>query len=62
MNNIDEQIRSALDAEDRKAIDEIGDGAGLFEMIGMTFSGNRHGWRTTYTFLVSRCLPSWSTL
>lgn len=49
MNNIDEQIRSALDAEDRKAIDEIGDGAGLFEMIGLTFKG-KQAWMTYYMY------------
>ena len=51
MNNIDEQIRSALDAEDRKAIDEIGDGAGLFEMIGMTFSG-KQAWMAYYIYFL----------
>lgn len=51
MNNIDEQIRSALDAEDRKAIDEIGDGADLFEMIGMTFSG-KQAWMAYYMYFL----------
>ena len=37
MSDIDEQIRNALAAEDQKAIDEIDDGAGLFELIGLTF-------------------------
>ncbi|MCH7671418.1 MAG: hypothetical protein IIC59_02090 [Proteobacteria bacterium] len=51
MNDIDEQIRNALDAEDRKAIDEIDDGAGLFEMISLTFKG-KQAWMTYYMYFV----------
>lgn len=51
MNNIDEQIRNALDAEDRKAIAEIDDGAGLFEMISLTFKG-KQAWMAYYMYFV----------
>lgn len=51
MNDIDEQIRNALDAEDRKAIDEIDDGAGLFEMISLTFKG-KQAWMVYYMYFV----------
>ena len=51
MNDIDEQIRNALDAEDRKAIDEIDDGAGLFEMISLTFKG-KQAWMTYYMYFL----------
>lgn len=51
MNNIDEQIRNALDAEDRKAIDEIDDGAGLFEMMSLTFKG-KQAWITYYMYFL----------
>lgn len=51
MNNIDEQIRSALDAEDRKAIDEIEDGAGLFEMMAMSFKG-KQAWMAYYMYFL----------
>jgi hypothetical protein len=41
MSDIDEQIRNALTAEDHKAIDEINDSAGLFELIGLIFTGKQ---------------------
>jgi hypothetical protein len=43
MNDIDEQIRNALTEEDQKAINEISNTAGLFELIGLTFKG-RQAW------------------
>lgn len=51
MSNIDEQIRNALAAEDQKAIDEIDDGAGLFELVGMTFKG-KQAWVTYYMYFL----------
>jgi len=49
MSNIDEQIRNALAAEDQKAIDEIDDSAGLFELIGLTFKG-KQAWLSYYMY------------
>lgn len=49
MNSIDEQIRKALAAEDQKAIDEIDEEAGLFEMIGMSFKG-KQAWLSYYMY------------
>lgn len=51
MSNIDEQIRNALAAEDQKAIDEIDDGAGLFELVGLTFTG-KQAWVTYYMYFL----------
>ena len=45
MDSIDEQIRKALTEEDQKAIDEIEDEAGVFELIGLTFKG-KQAWIT----------------
>jgi hypothetical protein len=47
MNDIDEEIKKALSKADHKALDEIGKEAGLFEVIGLSFSG-RQAW-LTYT-------------
>ena len=49
MSNIDEQIRNALAAEDQKSIDEIDDSAGLFELIGLTFTG-KQAWLSYYMY------------
>lgn len=51
MSDIDEQIRKALAAEDKKAIDEIDDGAGLFELIGLTFKG-KQAWMSYYMYFL----------
>ena len=51
MSNIDEQIRNALATEDQKAIDEIDDGAGLFELIGLTFKG-KQAWLSYYMYFL----------
>jgi hypothetical protein len=51
MSDIDEQIRNALTAEDQKAIDEIDDSAGLFELIGLTFTG-KQAWLSYYMYFV----------
>jgi len=51
MSDIDEQIRKALAAEDKKAIDEIDDGAGLFELIGLTFKG-KQAWLSYYMYFL----------
>ena len=51
MSDIDEKIRNALMAEDQKAIDEIDDGAGLFELIGLTFKG-KQGWISYYMYFL----------
>lgn len=47
MNNIDEEIKKALSKEDQEALDKIGVEAGLFEVIGLSFSG-RQAWLTYY--------------
>lgn len=49
MSDIDEQIRNALKAEDQKAIDEIENSAGLFELVGLTFKG-RQAWLSYYMY------------
>jgi hypothetical protein len=51
MSDIDEQIRNALTAEDQKAIDEIDDSAGLFELIGLTFTG-KQAWLSYYMYFL----------
>ena len=51
MSDIDEQIRQALAAEDKKAIDQIDDGAGLFELIGLTFKG-KQAWMSYYMYFL----------
>ena len=49
MKSIDEQIREALAAEDRKLIEQIDDEAGLFDMMGMTLRG-KQAWMTWYMY------------
>ena len=51
MSDIDEKIRNALAAEDQKAIDEIDDGAGVFELVGLTFKG-KQAWVTYYMYFL----------
>ncbi|MBL4574344.1 MAG: hypothetical protein JKY40_02495 [Gammaproteobacteria bacterium] len=51
MSNIDEQIRNALAAEDQKAIDEIDDSAGIFELVGLTFKG-KQAWISYYMYFL----------
>lgn len=51
MSDIDDQIRNALAAEDQKAIDEIDSGAGLFELVGLTFKG-KQAWITYYMYFL----------
>lgn len=41
MSSIDDKIRKALAEEDSKALHEIDDEAGLFDLIGMYFSGKQ---------------------
>mgnify|MGYP003691453077 FL=1 len=57
MSDIDEKIRNALVAEDQKAIDEIDDGAGLFELIGLTFKG-KLAWMTYYMYFLGLIVAS----
>ena len=57
MSDIDEKIRNALMAEDQKAIDEIEDGAGLFELIGLTFKG-KQAWMTYYMYFLGLIVAS----
>jgi len=49
MNDVDEDIKKALSKEDHKALDEIGKEAGLFEVIGLSFSG-RQAWLAHYMY------------
>ncbi|MBL6904390.1 MAG: hypothetical protein ISR27_02565 [Pseudomonadales bacterium] len=57
MSDIDEKIRNALVAEDQKAIDEIDHGAGLFELIGLTFKG-KQAWMTYYMYFLGLIVAS----
>lgn len=41
MSSIDERIRKALAEEDSKVLSEIEDEAGLFDLLGMFFSGKQ---------------------
>jgi peptidoglycan/LPS O-acetylase OafA/YrhL len=50
MQDIDEKIRHALTAEDQKAIAAIDRGAGLFELMGMSFRG-KQAWMMIYLYL-----------
>jgi hypothetical protein len=45
MRNIDEQFKEVCSKENQEALDEIGKQAGLFEVIGLSFSG-RQAWLT----------------
>jgi hypothetical protein len=38
MNNIDEQVKKVFSKESRAALDKTGKQAGLFEVIGISFS------------------------
>ena len=49
MNNIDEEIKKALSKADHKAPDQIGEESGLFEIIGLSFSG-RQAWLAHYMY------------
>lgn len=51
MQDIDEKIRHALTAEDQKAIAAIDRGAGLFELMGMSFRG-KQAWMMIYLYLL----------
>lgn len=51
MSNIDDKIRSALSAEDQKALADINDDAGLFELIGLTFKG-KQAWLSYYMYFL----------
>ena len=51
MTDIDEQIRKALNEEDEAAIAQIGEQAGLFEMLGMTLHG-KQAWLTYYMWIL----------
>lgn len=51
MSNIDEQIRNALSAEDQKAIDEIDDNTGVFELISLSFKG-KQAWISYYMYFL----------
>lgn len=51
MHDIDEKIRQALTEADKKAIDEISSGTGLFELIGMSFKG-KQAWMMYYMYLL----------
>ena len=51
MNDIDAQIKAALSAEDRAALDQIQDQAGLFELLGLSFTG-KQAWMTWYMWIM----------
>lgn len=51
MSDIDEQIRRALTTEDQKAIDEINESAGLFELIGLSVTG-KQAWFSYYMYFM----------
>ena len=51
MSNIDEQIRHALTEDDQRAIAELQDQVGLFEMLGMALRG-KQAWLTWYMWIM----------
>ena len=51
MSSIDDQIRKALSEEDQKVVNEIDNQAGLFEMIGMLFTG-KQAWMSYYMWIM----------
>lgn len=52
MSNIDDQIRAALDDDDRKAMAELDSGDGVFDLITNSLKG-KQAWFTGYLFLIS---------
>lgn len=51
MSTLDEEIRKALSEDDRKAMDEIGKQASLWEMLAMSFRG-KQAWVTWYMWIL----------
>ena len=51
MNEIDEEIKSALEDEDAKLFAELNDEAGLFELVGMSFKG-KNAWMAWYMWIM----------
>ena len=51
MNAIDEEIRQALKEEDHKALEQLDDEAGLFDMLAMSFHG-KQAWMTWYMWVM----------
>ena len=51
MNTLDEEIRKALSEDDRKAMDELGKQASLWEMLAMSFRG-KQAWMTWYMWIL----------
>ena len=51
MNNIDEEIRKALTQEDQKTMEAIDKEGGIFDLIGLSFSGPQ-AWLTYYMYAI----------
>lgn len=51
MNEIDEEIKSALEDEDAKLFAELSDEAGVFELVGMSFKG-KNAWVAWYMWIM----------
>lgn len=51
MSNIDDQIRRALTEDDQRAIAELQDQVGLFDMLGMALRG-KQAWLTWYMWIM----------
>jgi len=52
MNSIDEKIRTALATEDEKALEELGDEAGLVDMLGMALRG-KQAWMSYFMYFLA---------
>ena len=51
MQDIDEKIRSNLNDEDQKIMDEIDRGTGFFDLLGMGFKG-KQAWMMYYMYFL----------
>lgn len=51
MNDIDEEIRRALSEDEQRAIAELEEPVGLFDMLGMALRG-KQGWITWYMWIM----------
>jgi hypothetical protein len=51
MSNIDDEIRHALSEDERRAIEELEEPVGLFDMLGMALRG-KQAWITWYMWIL----------
>ena len=62
MNDIDDKIRHALNAEDQKILDQFGDDPGVFGMVIDSFKGSQWWFTTGPVDLWLSCLRSHGVL